>query len=93
LHPAAVELAEGVDLLIHDAQYTAAELPAKATWGHSAAPYCVNLAHHCGARRVLLFHHDPSRSDAQVDALRDELAATADGLAVDVGREGMAIVL
>ncbi len=93
LHPAAVELADGVDVLIHDAQYTAAELPAKATWGHSAAPYCINLARHCGAQRVLLFHHDPSRTDDQVDAVRNELAATAGGIDVGIAREGMTVVL
>ena len=59
LHPAAMELAAGVDLLLHDAQYTTAELTHRASWGHSAAQYCVTLAQHAQARRVLLFHHDP----------------------------------
>jgi phosphoribosyl 1,2-cyclic phosphodiesterase len=76
LHPAALELATDVDVLIHDAQYTAAELPARATWGHAAAQYCVTLANHCNAKQVVLFHHDPSRTDQQVKALRDDLAAT-----------------
>lgn len=69
LHPAAVELATGVDVLFHDAQYTAEELPGRFTWGHAAAQYCVTLAEHCGVRTVMLFHHDPNRTDDQVDAL------------------------
>jgi hypothetical protein len=94
LHPAAVQLADGVDLLIHDAQYTADELPAKATWGHAAADYCVTLANHCGARRVALFHHDPSRVDADVRALRDASAARANpGVDIDVAIEGAVVDL
>ena len=68
-HPAARELACGVDLLIHDAQHTAAELAAKKSFGHSADSYAVGLAADCGARQVLLFHHDPPRTDDQLDAM------------------------
>lgn len=92
LHSAAVELADGVDLLIHDAQYTAHELPGRADWGHAAADYAVTLGSHCKVRRVLLFHHDPSRTDAQVLAMRDTLTVP-DGLAVDVAVEGTLISL
>jgi ribonuclease BN (tRNA processing enzyme) len=68
LHEAAVSLARGVDLLIHDAQYTAAELPARRHYGHAAAEYAVDLGRHACARRVVLFHHDPGRRDDEVDA-------------------------
>lgn len=92
LHHAALELAAGADLLIHDAQYTAAELPSRATWGHAAAPYCVTLARRCGVGKVLMFHHDPTRTDEQVWAMHEQLArACADdptGLVVDVAVEG-----
>jgi phosphoribosyl 1,2-cyclic phosphodiesterase len=73
LHPAAMELADGVDLLVHDAQYTAHELPTRFTWGHAAADYAVTLGRAAGARTVLLFHHDPSRTDDQVFAMGDML--------------------
>jgi phosphoribosyl 1,2-cyclic phosphodiesterase len=92
LHPDAVELAMDVDLLIHDSQYTAAELPARASWGHCAADYGVNLASHCGARRLLLFHHDPTRTDDAVFALRDALAPPP-GLTVEVATEGTVVQL
>jgi phosphoribosyl 1,2-cyclic phosphodiesterase len=92
LHPDAVELAMDVDLLIHDSQYTAAELPARASWGHCAADYGVNLASHCGARRLLLFHHDPTRTDDAVFALRDALAPPP-GLSVEVATEGTVVQL
>lgn len=92
LHPAAMELASDVDLLIHDAQYTTTELPARSTWGHAAAQYCLTLATHCNARRVILFHHDPSRTDQQVHALRDELAAV-NNITVDIAVENTTITL
>lgn len=97
LHPAAVELASGVDLLLHDAQYTTEELPARATWGHAAAQYCVTLGKHCGVGRVMLFHHDPSRTDDQVYALRNQLRAdnqSADNdLLLEVAAEGDVVKL
>jgi phosphoribosyl 1,2-cyclic phosphodiesterase len=92
LHEAAVELADGVDVLVHDAQYTSHELPVKATWGHAAAEYCVELGNRCGVGRVLLFHHDPTRTDDQVDALRHHLASTT-SLRVEAAYEGLVVDL
>ncbi len=68
-HDAALALADGVDLLVHDAQHTAEELPSRAHFGHSAMDYAVRLGEVAGARRVLLFHHDPDRTDDALDAL------------------------
>jgi ribonuclease BN (tRNA processing enzyme) len=64
-------LADGVDLLIHDAQHTAAEFPTRSFMGHSAVDYPVGLAREAGARKVLLFHHDPPRTDDELDAIVD----------------------
>jgi ribonuclease BN (tRNA processing enzyme) len=64
-----VALASDVDLLIHDAQHTAAEFSSKSFMGHSAVDYPVGLAREAGARKVLLFHHDPPRTDDEVDAI------------------------
>jgi phosphoribosyl 1,2-cyclic phosphodiesterase len=71
--PGAVDLARDVDLLIHDAQYTPAEFAARSTWGHCTVEYACHLAKVAGARRLALFHHDPSHHDQ----LLDELAACA----------------
>lgn len=77
LHPAALELAAGVDLLLHDAQYTVAELHQRWDWGHSTPAYAVRLGEAAGVGKVALFHHDPPRSDEDVRALRDEVAGDA----------------
>lgn len=62
------QAARGADLLIHDAQFTEAEYRRYRGWGHSATTGAVNNALAAGARRLALFHYDPTRSDDQVDA-------------------------
>ena len=90
-HEAAVELARDADLLIHDAQLTAEEVPAEAAWGHAAAEYAVRLATLAGARRVALFHHKPSRTDEQLDAIARRFAGGP--LPVLVAAEGLSVEL
>ena len=65
-------LADGVDVLLHDAQFTPAELAVRPHFGHSAVEYAVALAEHCNVGRLLLYHHDPARTDDEVDALVEE---------------------
>jgi phosphoribosyl 1,2-cyclic phosphodiesterase len=91
-HDAARALVDGVDLLIHDAQYTAAELPGRAAFGHAAAEYAVGLAARCGVRRLLLFHHDPCRTDTQLDQIVERISADA-GMSVEPATEGVVIRL
>lgn len=62
-------LAEGADLLIHDAQYTDEEYPAHIGWGHSTIGHAVAFARHVGARRLIAFHHDPRHDDDTLDRL------------------------
>jgi phosphoribosyl 1,2-cyclic phosphodiesterase len=68
-HEAALALADEVDLLIHDAQHTAAEWPELAFLGHATVEYAVDLAERSGSRRLALFHHDPRRTDDALDAM------------------------
>ena len=62
-------LARGVDLLIHDAQYTAPEYPEHAGWGHSAVPHALEFARKAEVGTLVPFHHDPSHSDDMLDDL------------------------
>ncbi len=75
-HEAALELADGVDLIIHDAQYTKADFGPRKHFGHSTVEYAVGLAEEAGAARLLLFHHDPSRTDDELDAIVHGLASS-----------------
>lgn len=90
-HESALALARGADTLVHDAQYTAAEFAARRNFGHSSAEYAVGLGEVAGARRVVLFHHDPSRTDDQLDALvasyagrTPQVSAAAEGVTLEV---------
>lgn len=90
-HDTARELAAGVDLLIHDAQYTPEEFDERADFGHTTPQYAIGLARAAGARSVLLFHHDPDRTDEQLDRLL--ATVSPDGVDVDVAAEGAIIDL
>jgi len=91
-HDAALDLAAGADLLIHDAQYLDREWPSYSHFGHSTASYALGLARKAGVARLLMFHHDPTRTDAALDLLADEWANERD---VDVmaARQGDVIDL
>jgi ribonuclease BN (tRNA processing enzyme) len=66
-------LAQGVDLLIHDSQYTDAEYADRIGWGHSTLRDAIEFARLAGVRQLVPFHHDPSHSDDDLDRLYDEL--------------------
>jgi len=85
------ELAKGVDLVIHDAQYTADERASRIGWGHSSLAEAVAFAGAVGATALAPFHHDPTHSDADLDAIFNrippgavELVPAAEGMSVDV---------
>lgn len=91
-----LELADGVDLLIHDAQYTRQEWSKKSEWGHCTVDYAVRVAAESSAKHLMLFHHDPAHSDDHMDRLLDEartLGASCGVPQVDAAMEGMQIVL
>lgn len=78
-----LELTEGVDLLIHDAQYWPGEWRKKNDWGHCTVDYAVHVARVAGARRLALFHHDPAHDDAEVDKMLEHARLRAAGTCVD----------
>jgi phosphoribosyl 1,2-cyclic phosphodiesterase len=90
----ALELCAGVDLLVHDAQYTDAEFAVKSHWGHSTVGYAVDVAKQAGARQLALFHHDPTHDDKMLDQLaRDAEALAGKALRVHMAAEDMTIQL
>jgi phosphoribosyl 1,2-cyclic phosphodiesterase len=83
-YAALVTFLSGAGVLIHDAMFTADEYPSREGWGHSTAAQAAQLAVDAGVGRLLLFHHDPDRTDDQVD----EIVA---GLRCDLRRGGSAL--
>ena len=86
------DLAAGVDLLIHDAQYTVDEYPSRVGWGHSSADHVVAFAGLASVGRLVTFHHDPGHDDAALDALHQTMIERS-RVPLEPGREGMALVL
>jgi ribonuclease BN (tRNA processing enzyme) len=89
-----LELCDGADLLIHDAQYTVDEFPAKSTWGHCTVDYAVHVAEEAGAHRLALFHHDPTHGDDDVDTMLEHargLASTTGLSEVLAAYEGLVV--
>ncbi|MGI8810064.1 MAG: MBL fold metallo-hydrolase [Acidimicrobiales bacterium] len=82
-------LADGVDLLIHDAQYSLAEYPSHVGWGHSAIDHAVAFAAATGVGRLVGFHHDPGHDDDALDALFDHGGELSTGsVSLTPGMEG-----
>jgi phosphoribosyl 1,2-cyclic phosphodiesterase len=93
-HEAALALADGVDALVHDAQYTGDEFAARANFGHSTVDYAVDLGVRAGARRAVLFHHEPDRTDDDLDAIVARLRdAHGERIEILAAREDLVLTL
>ena len=68
-HAAALALVEGANVLVHDAQFTQAEMAQKSYLGHASAEYAVELGRRGGVEHVVLFHHQPDRTDDELDVV------------------------
>jgi phosphoribosyl 1,2-cyclic phosphodiesterase len=90
-HEAAMRLVAGADIVFHDAQYTDEELPARGYFGHSCPGYALGLAEAAGVKRLVLFHHDPWRTDDEMDAIVARYRHAA--IPVEAGAEGTVVDL
>jgi phosphoribosyl 1,2-cyclic phosphodiesterase len=84
------------DLLVHDTQYTQAEYEtSRLGWGHSSYEYAVAAATRSKVKRLALFHHEPGRTDAELDRLAEVYCRPdqTDDTAIFFAREGMEIEL
>ncbi len=67
-----VDFCGGADVLVHDAQYVEADMPMKHGWGHSLVSQVRELAHEAGVGCLVIYHHDPDRTDLEVAKILDE---------------------
>ena len=67
-----VDFARGADVLIHDATYTPEEYVDKVGWGHSHYLFTMKLAGEAGVKQCILFHHEPNRTDDQIDRIAEK---------------------
>ena len=91
-------LARDADLLIHDCQYTDEEYPGHEGWGHSRVTDTVTFAKRVGAKRTLLFHHDPLHSDGFLDDLHAQARERwrdlgGDPAAIEIAQERAELII
>jgi len=91
-----VDFIRGVDLLIADSQYTDEEYPMKTGWGHSTYTKNIRLAQKANVKKLIFTHHEPIRTDKQLDELYAQLMADKElvgDLDMELSREGVTIKL
>jgi phosphoribosyl 1,2-cyclic phosphodiesterase len=85
------ELLDGVDVLVHDAQFLEGERPVAVDYGHATVQDSLKLGVASRAGTVVLFHHSPARTDAALDEIASWAPSLVDGLDVVVAQEGMVL--
>lgn len=91
--PGVLELVDGVDLLIHDSQFTPELLAARLDWGHCTTRYAAHVADMGGAKRLAMFHHDPLHDDDAVEALVAEAQSWETSCEIFAASEGLKLSL
>ena len=88
-------IAADADLLFHDSQYTEEEYVGRLGWGHSSVDHAAAFSRAAGVRQLAMFHHDPMRSDRELETLYDEVAAAVQDAQEPplIAREGLEITL
>jgi phosphoribosyl 1,2-cyclic phosphodiesterase len=89
-----LDLVANADWVIYDTQFKPQEYAKRPHWGHSTPDHAIELAVEAGARHLILFHHDPHRTDEQVDAIEAVYRARAieRGLMLSAAREGLTLI-
>jgi len=89
-----IKFFSGADVLIHDSQYTGEDFNVHLGWGHSSYNQTVESACKAGVKKVIFFHHDPVRTDKQLEALEAQYRKQfqgKDGPEFIVAREGLTV--
>jgi phosphoribosyl 1,2-cyclic phosphodiesterase len=96
-----LELADGADIFINDAQFTPEQLATtRKGWGHSSWLEGLKIAQKAGVKNLVLFHHDPDSTDKAVDAILREARgafpnvwAAAEGMVMTLGQDNLDVVI
>ena len=82
---------QNADILIHDTQYEQNEYDKHIGWGHSSYESAIAEARKASVSRLVLFHHDPNRSDRQLEDLETYYKKAAPGMEITMAKEGLVI--
>jgi phosphoribosyl 1,2-cyclic phosphodiesterase len=82
------------DIAVMDAQYTRQEYEnGKQGWGHSSYEAVIEIAQRAGVKTAIAFHHDPARTDAELEKLEKQYQPSGKSLRLLAAREGMVFEL
>ncbi|MCL2264776.1 MAG: MBL fold metallo-hydrolase [Treponema sp.] len=81
---------KGADIVIHDAQYTNDEYSRHKGWGHCSYEHAIKTAESMNVKQLVLFHHEPTRTDAQLEQIEKSYANNADPKVI-MAKEGMVL--
>lgn len=87
VNPEIRDLVAGAEIVVYDAMFTDEEHAQRPDWGHSTWREGARLCEEAGAGTLVLWHHDPIRSDDALDAIGAEADAARPGTLV--AREGL----
>jgi len=84
---------KGADILVHDAQYSAAEYEKHLGWGHSSYDYAMSAAGQMGVKKLVFFHHDPNYNDKKLESIEEQYKNDAKGKSFEIimAREGLKV--
>ena len=92
-----VNFCKNADVLIHDSQFLEADMPLRHGWGHSLVSQTRQLAASAEVKHLILFHHDPERTDKELDSIQKELNSwfkeNGHHVQCSVGYEGLTLDL
>ena len=85
---------KGADVLVHDSQYTSEEFNSHLGWGHSFYDHAADSASKAGVKKLVFFHHDPNRTDQQLDTFGEKFKKQFQGKGISeiiIAREGLTV--
>ena len=83
------EFIKDADVLIHDAQYTTEEYKKHLGWGHSSFDLAIEAAQKARVKKLVFFHHDPNRTDRQLEEMEKQYQKTSANPVILMARESL----
>lgn len=92
-----VYFCKDADCLIHDCQYLPEEIDSRRGWGHTDIVSVMEMSIKAGVHKLYLCHHDPDRTDKQVDAIvsrcRKIARKAGSSMSIEGAKEGASFTL
>jgi phosphoribosyl 1,2-cyclic phosphodiesterase len=92
-----IHFSKDAEVLIHDCQYVPEEMKDRRGWGHSDFESVMDMAIKAHIKKLYLFHHDPERTDKEVDNIVSRLRKIArhagSSLSIEGAKEGSSFLL